>query len=106
MSIGTEFVIELSSGEIHYLKEQECGVVWEGSKKKNPVIKMIFLSATLLSAMKFVEWICKLDVQPYHVIYIDFQPTPLQHYVFQSGNPDYISLSMGQRGHFLEGTVL
>ena len=35
--------------------------------------------------MEFAEWICTLRKQPCHVIYTDFRPTPLQHYVFPIG---------------------
>lgn len=72
--------------EIHYMKDRERGVVWEESIIfLPPVIKMVFLSATMSNATQFAEWICYLHKKPCHVVYTDFRPTPLQHYVFPMG---------------------
>lgn len=72
--------------EIHYMKDRERGVVWEESIIfLPPAIKMVFLSATMSNATEFAEWICKLHAQPCHVVYTDFRPTPLQHYIFPIG---------------------
>ncbi|XP_010533059.1 PREDICTED: DExH-box ATP-dependent RNA helicase DExH10-like isoform X2 [Tarenaya hassleriana] len=72
--------------EIHYMKDRERGVVWEESIIfLPPAIKMVFLSATMSNATEFAEWICYLHKQPCHVVYTDFRPTPLQHYVFPTG---------------------
>ncbi|XP_031268188.1 DExH-box ATP-dependent RNA helicase DExH10 [Pistacia vera] len=72
--------------EIHYMRDRERGVVWEESIIfLPPAIKMVFLSATMSNATEFAEWICHLHKQPCHVVYTDFRPTPLQHYVFPIG---------------------
>ncbi|GAA0163230.1 DNA metabolism protein [Lithospermum erythrorhizon] len=72
--------------EIHYMKDRERGVVWEESIMfLPPAIKMVFLSATMSNATEFAEWICNIHNQPCHVVYTDFRPTPLQHYVFPVG---------------------
>lgn len=72
--------------EIHYMKDRERGVVWEESIVfLSPQIKMVFLSATMSNATEFAEWICNIHKQPCHVVYTDFRPTPLQHYVFPVG---------------------
>lgn len=72
--------------EIHYMKDRERGVVWEESIIfLPPAIKMVFLSATMSNATEFAEWICYIHKQPCHVVYTDFRPTPLQHYVFPVG---------------------
>lgn len=78
--------------EIHYMKDRERGVVWEESIIfLPPAIKMVFLSATMSNATEFAEWICNLHKQPCHVVYTDFRPTPLQHYVFpMSGSGLYL----------------
>ncbi|EXC12829.1 Superkiller viralicidic activity 2-like 2 [Morus notabilis] len=66
--------------------DRERGVVWEESIIfLPPAIKMVFLSATMSNATEFAEWICNLHKQPCHVVYTDFRPTPLQHYVFPVG---------------------
>ncbi|XP_050119193.1 DExH-box ATP-dependent RNA helicase DExH10-like isoform X3 [Malus sylvestris] len=72
--------------EIHYMKDRERGVVWEESIIfMPPAVKMVFLSATMSNATEFAEWICNLHKQPCHVVYTDFRPTPLQHYIFPVG---------------------
>ncbi|KAF6157053.1 hypothetical protein GIB67_041514 [Kingdonia uniflora] len=85
--------------EIHYMRNRERGVVWEESIIFFPsVIKMKFLSATMPNAtefaeristmpnaIEFAEWICNLHKQPFHAVYTDLRPTPLQHYVFPVG---------------------
>ncbi|KAI8014695.1 DExH-box ATP-dependent RNA helicase DExH10 [Camellia lanceoleosa] len=92
---GSEVLKEVSwviFDEIHYMKDRERGVVWEESIIfLPPAIKMVFLSATMSNATEFVEWICNLHKQPCHVVYTDFRPTPLQHYVFpMSGSGLYL----------------
>ncbi|KAL9227154.1 hypothetical protein vseg_002881 [Gypsophila vaccaria] len=86
---GAELIKEVAwvvFDEIHYMKDRERGVVWEESIIFLPKeIKMVFLSATMSNATEFAEWICNIHKQPCHVVYTDFRPTPLQHYVFPVG---------------------
>ncbi|GMY35165.1 DExH-box ATP-dependent RNA helicase DExH10 [Fagus crenata] len=86
---GSELLKEVAwviFDEIHYMKDRERGVVWEESIIfLPPAIKMVFLSATMSNATEFAEWICNIHKQPCHVVYTDFRPTPLQHYVFPMG---------------------
>ncbi len=51
--------------------------------------------------MQFAEWICKLHDQPCHVVYTDFRPTPLQHYMFPEGG-DGLYLVVDEKGVFRE----
>ncbi|XP_075083986.1 DExH-box ATP-dependent RNA helicase DExH10-like [Nicotiana tabacum] len=86
---GSEVIKEVAwviFDEIHYMKDRERGVVWEESIIfLPPAIKMVFLSATMSNATQFAEWICNIHKQPCHVVYTDFRPTPLQHYMFPVG---------------------
>ena len=61
----------------------------------------VFLSATIPNAMEFAEWVCKIKEQPCHVVYTDFRPTPLQHYLFPSGG-EGIYLVVDEKGQFRE----
>lgn len=80
----------------------ERGVVWEESIILLPhVVRYVFLSATIPNARQFAEWICKLHSQPCHVVYTDFRPTPLQHYLFPAGG-DGIHLVVDEKGRFKE----
>ena len=47
--------------------------------------RFVFLSATIPNAREFAEWVSKTHASPCHVVYTDYRPTPLQHYVFPTG---------------------
>ena len=51
--------------------------------------------------MQFAEWITKNHGQPCHVVYTDFRPTPLQHYLFPAG-AEGIHLVVDEKGTFRE----
>jgi len=88
--------------EIHYMRDKERGVVWEETIILLPDnVHYVFLSATIPNARQFAEWIAHLHHQPCHVVYTDFRPTPLQHYVFPAGG-DGIHLVVDEAGQFRE----
>jgi ATP-dependent RNA helicase DOB1 len=51
--------------------------------------------------MEFAHWITKTHEQPCHVVYTNFRPTPLQHYLFPSGG-DGIYLVVNEKSEFRE----
>ena len=51
--------------------------------------------------MEFAEWICNTHEQPCHVVYTDFRPTPLQHYLFPAGG-NGIHLVVDEKSVFRE----
>jgi superfamily II RNA helicase len=73
--------------EIHFMRDRERGVVWE--------------DATIPNARQFAEWISFLHNQVCHVVYTEFRPVPLQHYVFPCGG-DGLLLVVDDKGKFLE----
>ncbi|GJJ07500.1 ATP-dependent RNA helicase mtr4 [Clathrus columnatus] len=80
----------------------ERGVVWEETIILLPhKVRHVFLSATIPNAMEFAEWICKLHQQPCHIVFTDFRPTPLQHYLFPNGS-EGIYLVVNEKGEFRE----
>ncbi|KAJ2371974.1 ATP-dependent RNA helicase mtr4, partial [Coemansia sp. RSA 2603] len=88
--------------EIHYMRDKERGVVWEETIILLPhQVRFVFLSATIPNAMQFAEWITKTHEQPCHVVYTDYRPTPLQHYLFPQGG-DGIHLVVDEKGQFRE----
>ena len=90
--------------EVHYMRDKERGVVWEETIILLPdSVRYVFLSATIPNAMQFAEWICKSHQQPCHVVYTNFRPTPLQHYLFPTGG-DGIYLVVNEKGEFKEET--
>ncbi|GAB4818279.1 hypothetical protein N2152v2_005325 [Parachlorella kessleri] len=86
---GSEVVREVQLvvyDEIHYLRDRERGVVWEESIILAPkTARFVFLSATIPNAREFAEWIAKIHRSPCHVVYTDYRPTPLEHFVFPAG---------------------
>ncbi len=56
------------------------------------------------NSMEFAEWICQTHEQPCHVVYTDFRPTPLQHYLFPAGS-EGIYLVVDERSNFREGQL-
>nr|XP_021192448.2 exosome RNA helicase MTR4 [Helicoverpa armigera] len=88
--------------EIHYMRDKERGVVWEETLILLPDnVHYVFLSATIPNARQFAEWVCRLHSQPCHVVYTEFRPTPLQHYIFPAGG-DGIHLVVDEKGIFKE----
>merc|ERR1719507_2986511 len=88
--------------EIHYMRDKERGVVWEETIILLPDnVHYVFLSATIPNARQFAEWIAHLHKQPCHVVYTDFRPTPLQHYISPAGG-DGIHLVVDEHGQFRE----
>jgi len=55
-------------------------------------VRYVFLSATIPNARQFAEWICYLHKQPCNVVYTEFRPTPLQHYIYPA---------LGRQLHFV-----
>ncbi|PFH51650.1 hypothetical protein AMATHDRAFT_58791 [Amanita thiersii Skay4041] len=102
---GSEIMREVAwviFDEIHYMRDKERGVVWEETIILLPhSIRYVFLSATIPNAMQFAEWISKSHEQPCHVVYTDFRPTPLQHYLFPAGG-EGIYLVVNEKGEFKE----
>jgi ATP-dependent RNA helicase DOB1 len=88
--------------EIHYMRDKERGVVWEETIILLPDnVHYVFLSATIPNARQFAEWIAHLHKQPCHVVYTDYRPVPLQHFMFPSGG-DGIHLVVDEHGKFRE----
>jgi len=102
---GSEVVREMAwviFDEIHYMRDKERGVVWEETIILVPsAVKYVFLSATIKNAREFAEWICKIKMQPCNVVYTDFRPVPLQHYIYPKGG-DGIYLVVDEKGDFKE----
>ncbi|KAG0056833.1 Exosome RNA helicase MTR4 [Gryganskiella cystojenkinii] len=102
---GSQIMREVSwviFDEIHYMRDTARGVVWEETIILLPAsCHYVFLSATIPNAMEFAEWICKIKEQPCHIVYTNFRPTPLQHYLFPAG-AEGIHLVVDEKGQFRE----
>ncbi|KAJ1383224.1 rRNA-processing arch domain [Sesbania bispinosa] len=88
--------------EVHYMRDRERGVVWEESIVMSPKnSRFVFLSATVPNAKEFADWVAKVHQQPCHIVYTDYRPTPLQHYLFPAGG-DGLYLVVDDKGKFRE----
>jgi len=88
--------------EIHYMRNKERGVVWEETIILLPDnVHYVFLSATIPNARQFAQWICHLHKQPCHVVYTEYRPVPLMHYVFPNGGRG-LHLVVDKKGEFRE----
>ncbi|XP_031394720.1 DExH-box ATP-dependent RNA helicase DExH9 [Punica granatum] len=102
---GSEIMREVAwviFDEVHYMRDRERGVVWEESIVMAPKnSRFVFLSATVPNAKEFADWVAKVHRQPCHIVYTDYRPTPLQHYIFPSGG-DGLYLVVDEKGKFRE----
>lgn len=102
---GSELMREVAwviYDEVHYMRDSERGVVWEESIILLPHrVRFVFLSATIPNASQFADWICEIHHQPCHVVYTNYRPVPLQHYIFPQGG-DGLHLVVDERGKFRE----
>jgi len=88
--------------EIHYMRDKERGVVWEETLILLPdQVRFVFLSATIPNAVEFAQWVATLHDQPCHIVYTEFRPTPLQHFVYPAGGQG-IHLVVDEKGVFRE----
>ncbi|KAJ0045335.1 hypothetical protein Pint_05622 [Pistacia integerrima] len=88
--------------EVHYMRDRERGVVWEESIVMAPKnSRFVFLSATVPNAKEFADWVAKVHQQPCHIVYTDYRPTPLQHYIFPAGGHG-LYLVVDEKGKFRE----
>ena len=88
--------------EIHYMRDKERGVVWEESIILLPdSVRFVFLSATIPNARDFAGWIAKIHNQKVNVVYTEYRPVPLQHYLFPVGG-DGLFLVIDDKGNFRE----
>ncbi|KAI5022388.1 hypothetical protein ZWY2020_059118 [Hordeum vulgare] len=88
--------------QLFVLLDRERGVVWEESIVMAPKnSRFVFLSATVPNAKEFADWVAKVHKQPCHIVYTDYPPTPLQHYVFPAGG-DGLYLVVDENGKFRE----
>ncbi|KAH9510632.1 Exosome RNA helicase MTR4 [Dermatophagoides farinae] len=90
--------------EIHYMRDRERGVIWEETIILLPdTVHYVFLSATIPNARQFAEWIAYLHHQSCHIVYTDFRPTPLKHYIYPAGGGgDELYLVLDEQNNFSE----
>ncbi|ORY79874.1 antiviral helicase SKI2 [Protomyces lactucae-debilis] len=75
-----EFVI---FDEVHYVNDQERGVVWEEVIIMLPEhITLILLSATVPNTFEFANWVGRTKQKDIYVISTLKRPIPLEHYLY------------------------
>ncbi|KAF3029433.1 hypothetical protein E8E15_010071 [Penicillium rubens] len=75
-----EFVI---FDEVHYVNDQERGVVWEEVIIMLPEhVTLILLSATVPNTREFASWVGRTKKKDIYVISTHKRPVPLEHYLW------------------------
>lgn len=75
-----EFVI---FDEVHYVNDQERGVVWEEVIIMLPEhVTLILLSATVPNTYEFASWVGRTKKKDIYVISTPKRPVPLEHYLW------------------------
>ena len=65
------------------------------------ISRYVFLSATIGNPGQFAQWITKLRKQPCNVVYTDYRPVPLEHFLCPSGG-EGLFLVVDDTGKFRE----
>lgn len=79
-----EFVI---FDEVHYVNDQDRGVVWEEVIIMLPEhIKLILLSATVPNTFEFANWVGRTKQKDIYVISTPKRPVPLEHFLWLKKN--------------------
>lgn len=92
-----EFVI---FDEVHYVNDQERGVVWEEVIILLPRhISIILLSATVPNTKEFADWVGRTKKKDIYVISTSKRPVPLEHFLY--ANKDLFKI-VGADGKFAE----
>ncbi|UZJ57277.1 hypothetical protein CBS101457_006597 [Exobasidium rhododendri] len=95
-----EFVI---FDEVHYVNDQERGVVWEEVIILCPQhISLILLSATVPNTKEFAEWVGRTKKRDIYVISTPKRPVPLEHYLYAGKE---IHKVVDAKGQFLNSGV-
>ncbi|CAG0923226.1 unnamed protein product [Notodromas monacha] len=83
---GSDVVRELEwvvFDEVHYINDQERGVVWEEILILLPDhVGLVLLSATVPNAVELADWIGTIKKRKINVVYTDKRPVPLEHYLW------------------------
>ncbi|CAI2350159.1 unnamed protein product [Caenorhabditis sp. 36 PRJEB53466] len=102
---GSEIIKEVGwvvYDEIHYMRDKERGVVWEETIiLLNKKVKQAFLSATIPNARQFAQWVAHIKQHPVNVVYTDYRPTPLQHFMYPVGGEGMYEV-VNVKGEFRE----
>ncbi|XP_017695743.1 PREDICTED: helicase SKI2W-like, partial [Lepidothrix coronata] len=72
--------------EVHYVNDDERGVVWEEVLILLPEhVKLVLLSATVPNALEFAQWVGRTKRRCVRVLSTPRRPVPLEHFLF-TGN--------------------
>ncbi|EDV27629.1 uncharacterized protein TRIADDRAFT_21387, partial [Trichoplax adhaerens] len=73
--------------EVHYINDDERGVVWEEVVILLPDhVGLILLSATVSNSDELADWVGRTKRKQIHVISTTKRPVPLEHFLYRSPN--------------------
>ncbi|WUR04085.1 ATP-dependent RNA helicase SKI2-like [Vairimorpha necatrix] len=69
--------------EVHYINDQERGVVWEECIIMMPKhITLVLLSATIPNSKEFSDWVGRTNNRIIYIMSTDKRPVPLEHLIY------------------------
>jgi len=73
--------------EVHYINDEDRGVVWEEVLILLPDhVNIIMLSATVPNTLEFADWVGRTKKKKIHVISTAKRPVPLEHFLYTGSN--------------------
>lgn len=82
---GSQVLSDVSTvifDEVHYLNDQQRGVVWEEVLiLLAPHVRLVLLSATLPNCVELADWLGRTRSQKIYVVSTSKRPVPLEHYL-------------------------
>ncbi|KAJ4966181.1 hypothetical protein NE237_018030 [Protea cynaroides] len=95
--------VGLMTGDVTIEPNASCLVmtteIWRSMQYKGSEIMREV--AWIIFDEEFADWVAKVHRQPCHIVYTDYRPTPLQHYIFPAGG-NGLYLVVDEKGKFRE----
>ncbi|CAG9466806.1 unnamed protein product [Pedinophyceae sp. YPF-701] len=88
--------------EVHYVNDEERGVVWEEVIILLPRhINIVMLSATVPNVAEFADWVGRTKRKPIYVTGTKKRPVPLEHSIYLNGQTYLVA--RGEQGFLSDG---
>lgn len=91
-----ENVYAIILDEVHYIRDDERGHVWEEVITLCPEdVRLVMLSASIPGAQEFAKWVSCIKNKPCELVSTLYRPVPLSHYVHWGGESLKIMDNLG-----------
>ena len=91
-----ENVYAIILDEVHYIRDDERGHVWEEVITLCPKdVRLVMLYASIPGAQEFAKWVSSIKNKPCELVSTPYRPVPLSHYVHWGGESLKIMDNLG-----------